>query len=162
MGEEQAEAVVKGWVANLAVPPFANDTMAMEALIAGQCDVTIVNTYYYGRLQKQYNEAGKSFPLVLFWPDRAERGTHVNISGAGLTRYAKHRQAAGALLEWLSEPEAQAMLVALNQEYPVNASAPITAQMTAWGDFKSDSIPVAEFGRLQSEAVKLMDRAGYR
>jgi iron(III) transport system substrate-binding protein len=162
LGPERTEAVVRGWVENLAVQPFANDIMAMEALLAGQCDVTLVNTYYYGSLQQQYAAAGRSFPLGLFWADQQGRGTHINISGAGVTRHAPHPEAAKALLEWLTGVEAQNVLVALNQEYPVNPEATLTAQMQAWGGFKPDSLPVVELGRRQAEAVVLMDRAGWR
>lgn len=161
LGVEPTEELVKAWVANLAVAPFSNDTKAMEAVMAGQCDATIVNTYYFGRLQNQYAEQGKQLPLSLFWLNQTGRGVHVNISGAGVTAHSKHPEAAQALIEWLVQPEAQQMLVELNQEYPVNAAVSVTDQMQAWGGFKGDSRPVSEAGRLQAEAVKLMDRAGY-
>jgi len=86
-GEKAAEAIVKGWVGNLATVPFSNDTKTMKAIAAGQCDVGIVNTYYYGRLMKK--EPGTK--LALFWPNQDGRGVHVNISGAGVTKNAKNR-----------------------------------------------------------------------
>jgi iron(III) transport system substrate-binding protein len=163
LGEEQTEAVVSGWVKNLALDPFANDTMVMEAIAVGQCDVGIVNTYYYGRLMKNKPE----LPLAIFWPNQqgeaaAGRGVHVNVSGAGVTRYSKHKAEAQQLLEWLSSIEAQQILMDLNQEYPVNGAVAINEELTAWGKFKADAINVSEAGRLQVQAVKLMDRAGYR
>ncbi len=161
-GEAEAERVVKGWVNNLALPPFANDTMVMEAIVAGQCDVGIVNTYYYGRLLKQKPDT----PLALFWPNQAdensERGVHINISGAGVTRASQQPEAAAALIGWLTELEAQQMLMELNQEYPVNAELSYSPELQSWGEFRADQINVSEAGRLQAEAVKLMDRAGYR
>jgi len=158
LGEERTEAIIRGWVANLATAPFSNDTQVMEAIAAGQCDVGIVNTYYFGRLQKK--EPG--IQLALFWPNQAESGVHVNVSGAGITRHAKHREAAGKLLEWLASAEAQGLFASLNMEYPVNPVVAPDPAVAAWGGFRADPANVAEAGRLQAQAVMLMDRAGYR
>lgn len=157
-GEERAEQVVRGWVDNLAVAPFSNDTKTMEAVLAGQCDVAIVNTYYFGRLQKK----DPAIKLALAWPNQESSGVHVNISGAGVTRHAKHPEAARKLLEWLSSPQAQADFAGLNMEYPVNSQVQPTELVRSWGDFKADSLNVSEAGRLQAAAIRLMDRAGYR
>lgn len=157
LGVEQAEIVVKGWVANLATVPFSNDTRAMQAILAGQCDATIVNTYYFGRLKTAHPNAA----LALFWPNQNDRGVHINISGAGVTKYAKQPAAAQALLEWLTTPEAQQQFASLNQEIPVNKTVPASAEVQSWGHFKADAIKVEQAGALQTEAVKLMDRAGY-
>lgn len=158
LGEAEAEKVVKGWVANLATQPFSNDTKTMEAIVAGQCDVAIVNTYYFGRLQKKQPE----IPLALFWPNQNTSGVHINVSGAGITKYAKHPEAALKLLEWLSSPEAQRDFAGLNMEYPVNNAVEADPLVAAWGEFKADELNVSEAGRLQGDAIKLMDRAGYR
>ena len=163
LGEEEAEQVVAGWVANLALDPFANDTKVMEAVALNQCDVGIVNTYYYGRLMQQKPE----LPLALFWPNQqgegaAGRGVHINISGVGITQASQHKAQAQLLIEWLTTVEAQQILMDLNQEYPVNTQVPLNAELTAWGEFKADSVAISEAGRLQAEAVKLMDRAAYR
>ncbi len=158
LGEPRAEQVVKGWVDNLATPPFSNDTMVMEAIAAGQCDVGIVNTYYFGRLQKE----DPSLKLALYWPNQDGSGVHINVSGAGVTKHAKHKDAAVALLEWLSGPEAQGLFASLNMEYPANASIQPDPLVGAWGDFKGDERNVSAAGRLQSKAVMLMDLAGYR
>ncbi len=163
LGEEQAEQVVAGWVKNLALDPFSNDTKTMEAVALDQCEVGIVNTYYYGRLKKQKPE----LPLALFWPNQqgegAEgRGVHVNVSGVGITRASKNKALAQQLIEWLTTPEAQQILMDLNQEYPVNPSVEMNAELQSWGSFKGDQVDVSEAGRLQADAVKLMDRVGYR
>lgn len=158
LGEEQTETVVAGWVANLATDPFSSDTTTMEAILAGQCDLAVVNTYYFARLQK----ADPEVKLALFWPNQDGRGVHVNVSGAGVTKHAKQPQAAQALLEWLSSPEAQGQIAALNQEYPANPLVKPSEQVAAWGEFKGDTLNVAAAGRLQAAAVKLMDRVGYR
>jgi iron(III) transport system substrate-binding protein len=163
LGEQQAEQIVAGWVSNLALDPFSNDTKVMEAIALDQCEVGIVNTYYYGRLKKTKPE----IPLALFWPNQqgegAEgRGVHVNVSGVGITRASKNKALAQQLIEWLTTPEAQQMLMDLNQEYPVNPSVEMNAELQSWGSFKGDQVDVSEAGRLQAAAVKLMDRAGYR
>lgn len=157
-GEEGAEQIVRGWVANLAAEPFSNDTKAMEAVAAGQCDVTIVNTYYFGRLEKERPD----IPLALFWPNQDSSGVHINVSGAGVTAHAKHPEAAQQLLEWLSSETAQGDFAGLNMEYPVNKTVAPDPIVSAWGIFKADDLNVNEAGRLQADAIRLMDRAGYR
>ncbi|HOP17095.1 MAG TPA: extracellular solute-binding protein [Gammaproteobacteria bacterium] len=157
-GDDGAEQIVRGWVANLAAEPFSNDTKAMEAVAAGQCDVTIVNTYYFGRLEKDR----PGIPLALFWPNQDGSGVHINVSGAGVTAHAKHPEAAQKLLEWLSSATAQGDFAGLNMEYPVNKAVAPDPIVAAWGTFKADDLNVNEAGRLQADAIRLMDRAGYR
>ncbi len=157
-GEQQAAKIVSGWVENLALPPFSNDTKAMEAVSSGQCDVAIVNTYYFGRLENKDPETN----LALFWPNQDTSGVHVNVSGAGITKHAKHKKEAQKLLEWLVSGKAQSMLAGLNMEYPVNPGVSIPQQVRNWGEFKADDINLSEAGRLQASAVKLMDKSGYR
>lgn len=157
-GEETTERIVRGWVANLAAPPFANDTLLMEAIVAGQCDAGIVNTYYLGRLQRK----DPDLPLKLFWPDQDGAGVHVNISGAGVTAHAPHAAQALALLEWLSQPAAQALIAGMDLEYPATPEVPADALVTSWGEFTASPLNVSRAGELQPAAVRLMDRAGYR
>jgi|SRR5579884_96019 len=157
-GEAKTEQMVKSWVNNLATDVFADDVQVMQAVAAGQCDVGIVNTYYFGRLMAKQ----PGLPLALFWPDQKNSGVHVNISGAGVTRYAKHEPAAIQFLEWLSSEKAQNLFADSNMEYPVNPKIPPDPRVAAWGSFKQNLINVSKAGELQGEAVKLMDRAGYR
>lgn len=157
-GEAKTEQIVRGWVANLATEPISDDTKVMEAIAAGQCDVGIVNTYYYGRLMLK----SPNTPIALYWPNQKTTGVHVNVSGAGVTSHAKHREAAIRLLEWLSSEQAQNLFADENLEYPVNPRTKPHATVAAWGAFKQDTINVSEAGRLQAAAVKLMDRAGYK
>jgi iron(III) transport system substrate-binding protein len=156
-GAEKAEQIVKGWVANLATDPFADDTALIQAIDAGQCDVGIVNTYYYGRLHKQ----NPDLKARLFWPNQADRGVHVNLAGAGVTAHAPHAAAAQQLLEWMTSEEAQGMFAGVNQEYPANPKVAPSEEVAAWGSFKADSIPVEVAGKRQAEAIRLMDRAGW-
>ncbi len=161
-GEAEAERIVKGWVANLAVDPFADDTKALEAVAAGICDVTLVNTYYYGRLLSK----SPNLPLAIFWPNQQvtghAAGVHVNVSGAGVTRHAKHAAEAVKLLEWLSSRQAQNLYADENLEYPANPQVPPAAVVKAWGEFKQNPLNVSAAGKRQAEAVMLMDRAGYK
>ncbi len=161
-GEDKAEQVVRGWVANLATTPFPDDTKAMEAVAAGLCDATIVNTYYYGRLM----EKKPNLPLAIFWPNQNVKnksaGVHVNISGAGVARHAKNEAGAIKLLEWLSSEKAQNLYADVNMEYPANPKVKPDAAVAAWGQFKPNLINVAQAGALQAKAVMLMDRAGFK
>ncbi len=159
-GEDVVREVLTGWVRNLAEAPFSNDTKAMNAVAAGACDVTIVNTYYYGRLMKTSPE----LPLAIFWPNQAqgERGIHVNVSGGGVTKYAKQPHLAQQLLEWLSAEQAQYMFADLNQEFPVNPKVSKSAEVAAWGDFREDQVNLSVAGQRQAEAIMLMDQVGYK
>lgn len=157
-GAVKAEQIVRGWVDNLATQPFPDDTKMMEAVAAGQCDVGIANTYYYGRLM----EKSPRLPLGIFWANQQGSGVHVNISGAGVTKFAKHEKEAVKLLEWLSSDKAQNLFADVNLEFPANPQIKPDATVAAWGKFKGNSINVAKAGELQVEAVKLMDRAGYK
>ncbi|MCI0917764.1 extracellular solute-binding protein [Pseudomonas stutzeri] len=156
-GAEKTEEIVKGWVNNLATDVFADDTALIQAVDAGQCDVGIVNTYYYGRLHAQQPD----LKARLFWPNQQDRGVHVNLSGIGLTKHAPHPEAARKLVEWMTTPEAQSIFADINMEFPANPDVKPSAEVAAWGDFKADTIPVEVAGRRQAEAIMLMDRAGW-
>lgn len=158
LGAEQTEQVVKGWVANLATDVFSSDTLLVQAIAAGQCDVGLVNTYYLGQeLQKD-----PSLPVGLFWANQGSSGVHVNVSGAGVTRHAKNAAGAQRLLEWLSTAEPQTMFSELNLEFPANPAVAAVPLVQSWGGFQQDDLNVEAAGRRQAEAVMLMDRAGYR
>ena len=156
-GPEQAEGIVKGWVNNLSTDVFSDDIAVIQAIAAGQCDVGVVNSYYYGRLHKD----DPALAVKLYWPNQQDRGVHVNLSGVGLTRYAPHPQAAKALVEWMTGPEAQAIFAGTNQEFPANPEVLPSDEVAAWGSFKADTIPVEVAGKRQAEAIRLMDRAGW-
>ncbi len=158
LGERRTEEIVRGWVANLATDVFSNDTKLIEAIEAGQCQVGIVNTYYFGRLQKE----NPDIPVAIFWPAADTGGVHVNVSGAGVTRHAKNPEGAIALLEWMSQPKAQKLLGGENMEYPANPTVAAHPMVVAWGEFSASPMNVARAGEFQADAVKLMDRAGYR
>jgi iron(III) transport system substrate-binding protein len=158
LGEAKAEEVVRGWVANLAAPVFSSDLAIVDAIAAGQCDVGIINTYYLGQIQQQKPEV----PVAVFWANQQGSGTHVNVSGAGITTHAKNPEGAQRLIEWLSTAEPQLMFSELNLEYPASPMVEPVPLVKSWGEFKHDTINVEIAGRLQADAVKLMDRADYR
>jgi iron(III) transport system substrate-binding protein len=156
-GEARTEAIVRGWVANQ--PTLINgDTKILEAIAAGQCDVGITNHYYLARLVSKTPD----FPVAPFWANQQTTGTHVNISGAGVTAQAKNRAQAVKFLEFLSSPEAQQMFADLSFEYPANPQAGVNAVVARWGKFKQDDINIAAAGEFQAAAVKLADRGGYK
>jgi iron(III) transport system substrate-binding protein len=157
LGEERTEGIVRAWMAN---QPriFESDSKLLEAIAAGQCDVGITNTYYLAQLVAK---DGK-FPVAVFWPNQGDRGVHINISGVGITKHAKHRDNAIKLIEFLSSTEAQNLVADANYEYPANPTVKANTIIVAWGDFKADTVDVAAAGELQAAAVKLMDRVGYK
>lgn len=157
-GEAKTEEIVKGWVRNLAAPPFASDTKVLEAIAAGQGDVGIVNTYYVGRLLKK----NPNLPLMIFWPNQNSNGVHVNVSGAGVVAQSRHKEAAKKLLEWLSTERAQNLFADVNLEYPANPRVNPAPVVATWGKFKQNPINLNNAGKFQARAIKLMDRAGYR
>ncbi|MFQ5945898.1 MAG: extracellular solute-binding protein [Anaerolineae bacterium] len=157
LGEPRTEEVLRAWMKN---QPriFNSDTQMLKAVAAGQCDVTIANTYYLARLQAE----NPGFPVAVFWPNQNDRGVHVNISGAGVTKYAKHRVAAIRLIEFLSSRDAQHLYADANYEYPANPTVEPDGPIASWGSYKDDTVDVAAAGALQAAAVKLMDRVGYK
>lgn len=159
-GEARTEQIVRGWVRNLATEPFSDDTRLLQAIAAGQCDVGIANTYYYGRYLAQQPQAR----VAIAWPNQAQHqgGVHINIAGAAITRHAKNPAGAQRLLEWLSAEQGQNLFSDDNLEYPVNPRVKAAPTVLAWGEFKPSTLNVSEAGRLQRRATQLMDRAGYR
>ena len=157
LGEKRTEEIVRGWMANQ--PRIIDsDTRVLEAIAAGQCDVGLTNTYYLARLKAK----NPAFPVAPFWPNQADRGVHVNVSGAGVTRYAKNRDQAIKLIEFLSSSEAQNLYADANYEYPANPSVKPHSLIASFGTFKADKVDVAAAGEFQVTAVKLLDRVGYK
>jgi iron(III) transport system substrate-binding protein len=163
-GIEQTEAWARGLVANFARKPAGGDTDQLRAAAAGLCDIAIANTYYFGRLvnSDKAKDQKVATSLGVFWPNQDGRGAHINVSGAGITKYAKHRAAAERLLEFLVSAEAQTWYAEVNNEYPVVADAKIPATLMSFGEFKGDSLNLTHLGENNRAALQLMDRAGWR
>ncbi len=163
-GVARTEAWARGLVANFARKPSGGDTDQLRAAAAGLCDIAIANTYYFGRLvnsdkPKDQEVARK---LGVFWPNQDGRGAHVNVSGAGVTKYASHPEAARRLLEFLTGDEAQAWYAKVNNEYPVVVDVPVSKTLRDLGTFKADALNLTRLGENNRAAVELMDRAGWR
>lgn len=161
-GAEAAEKWAAGVVANFARDPQGNDTANLTAVAAGECGLTISNTYYVGRLLASSDESAKQLmaELRVIFPNQQGRGAHVNISGAGIAKHAPNRDNAVLFLEYLTDEFAQRLFAEGNNEYPVvgEPSGPITAL----GAFSEDSIQAQKLGENQAEAVRVYDRAGWR
>ena len=159
LGRDEAKKVVKGWVNNT-VDIFSNDTSAIKGIIAGQCDVAIVNTYYFGRLLKK----DQSIPVKIFWPNQNDKlGVHVNVSGAGLIKHSKNKKEAIKFLEWLSQGKAQELFASLNMEYPANPKVDPDPLVKSWGKFKHNKgFNLSKAGMLQKDAIKLMHEVKYK
>lgn len=161
-GVEKTEAITKGWVANLAGDVFTNDNSLLKAIAAGQCDVGIANTYYYGRILAKEPDFNKQ--VKLFWANQGkdEGGTHVNLSGAGVVKHAKNPEGARKLLEWLSSAKVQTAYTHGTYESPINKQAEADPIVKAWGKFTPSPLNAGDIGSHQAEAIKLLDRVGYR
>ncbi|MEE8188508.1 MAG: Fe(3+) ABC transporter substrate-binding protein [Kiloniellales bacterium] len=163
-GEEAAESWARGVVANFARPPRGGDTDQIRAVAAGECGIAVANSYYYARLltsaKSRDRQAAQTVGVV--FPDQEGRGTHINISGAGVLKHAPHLKAAIRFLEYLASEPAQRLFADGNNEYPaVEGLAPNRA-LASLGDFEADRINVAELGRNQPLAQRIFDRAGWR
>ncbi len=164
LGEEATEEWARGLVANFARNPAGGDTDQLLALAAGQCDITLVNTYYFGRMLNSSDESERAAGegIGVFWPNQDGRGAHVNVSGAGITRHTRHLEAAQALLEFLVNDESQAWYAEVNNEYPVVPGAEVSDTLRSFGEFQSDTLNLTVLGENNTAALQLMDRAGWR
>lgn len=163
-GRDGAKEWAEGLVKNMARAPKGNDRDQMKAVAAGIADIAVVNTYYLGKLLNSSSEeevnVGKK--LGIFFPDQDGRGTHINVSGAGVTKHSKNKENAVKFLEYLISVEAQEKFASGNFEYPVNPKAKVSDLVKSWGDFKEDSISLSLLGKYNTEAVKVFDEAGWK
>jgi iron(III) transport system substrate-binding protein len=163
-GPEATEAWARGIAANLARPPAGGDTDQIRAVAAGQGRLAISNTYYLGNLARSQRAEDRAVAekMAVLFPNQGDRGTHVNISGAGVVRTAPNRAAAVAFLEYLSGQAAQSIFADGNSEYPVVADAQPSAFLRGLGAFRQDQLNAARIGVLSPEALRIMQRAGWR
>ena len=165
-GVEQTEAWAEALVGNFARPPAGGDTDQLRAVAAGECDVAVANTYYFGRLAASSKEEDQAVAAALkvFWPNQGEgdRGVHMNVSGVGITASAQNRDSAIRLLEFLVSPEAQTWYAEVNHEYPVVHGVAASETLESFGAFKEDTLNLTALGANNRQAVELMDRAGWR
>jgi iron(III) transport system substrate-binding protein len=163
-GPEKAEQWAKGVTANFARDPKGGDTDQLKALAAGECTIALSNTYYYVRLLKSTKPDEKQVAerVGVVFPNQGNRGTHVNISGAGVLKNAPNRDAAVKFLEYLAGPEAQAYFANGNNEFPVVGAVRDNKELASLGDFKRDGLNVSMLGRNQAAAQQTYDRAGWK
>lgn len=166
-GEAKTEEWCRGMVANFARPPEGNDTAQIQAVAAGQGDLAISNTYYLVRLAKSEKPEDRAVAekVGIFFPNQGsgERGTHINISGGGVLKTAPNKAAAIKFLEHLVSRGAQELFAKGNNEYPVTAGVELDPILKSYGtNFKEDAVNAEIYGKLNADALKVMDRAGWK
>jgi len=163
-GVEDAGKWARGLVANFARSPKGGDRDQIKAVAAGEGDVGVVNSYYLGKMIKssKQDQRKAADKVTLVFPNQADRGTHVNISGGGVARHAKNKAGAIKFLEYLTSDQAQEYFAAGNTEYPVVEGVPLASPLDTFGEFKEDTLDVQKFASLNSEAVQTMDKAGWK
>ncbi len=163
-GVQQTEAWARGLVANLARPPEGGDTDQIRGVAAGECDVAVANHYYYLRLANSDSAADRAVAdaVGIIFPNQDDRGTHVNVGGAGVVANAPNRANAVRFLEFLASDEAQEIFAGANFEYPVVEGVRLHESLEAWGELRFDQLNIDALGRNNPEAVRLTDRVGWR
>ena len=163
-GLEKTEQWLHGFTANFARKPAGGDRDQIKAVAAGECDVAIANSYYLGHMLNSSDESQRSAAekVSLFWPNQKDRGTHINISGAGITTSSKNTLNAEKLIAFLASDESQRWYAEKNNEFPIRENVEVSSILQSWGPFRADKINVTQLGEYNSEAIKAMDRAGWK
>lgn len=163
IGVEATEAWANGLVANFARQPEGGDVDQIKAVAAGQCDVAIVNHYYWARLAKSADAGDQEAvaKTALFFPNQADRGMHVNVSGMGLVASSPNPENGIAFMEYLVSEEAQRVFAQSNNEYPVVANVELEPIVAELGEFKVDTVNVSSYGRNNPQVNEIVDRAGW-
>ena len=165
LGQARTEEWARGVVANFARSPRGGDTDQIKAVASGECGVALTNTYYLVRLMRSTAAADKEAMsrIGMIWPNQSTWGAHVNVSGGGVARKAPNRDAAIRFVEYLASDAAQAYLANGNNEWPVvRSQVARNTALEALGDFKADTLSIAQIGRAQVDAAKIIDRVGWR
>jgi iron(III) transport system substrate-binding protein len=155
-GYDGAKKIVQGWVDNR--PTYINsDAEIVRTVAAGGCDVAIVNHYYVA----QELTKDPKLKVKVFWADQAGRGAHVNLSGAGVTKFADDPDLAQRFIEWLAT-DGQQVFISTSEEYPANPKATATDIVKSFGTYKADEVEASKIGDLNADSIKLMDEVGYK
>ncbi len=165
VGEAKTEEWARGVVANFARAPKGGDTDQLRAVAAGECGVAVSNSYYLARLMRSTKPEDQKAvrTLGVVWPNQASWGTHINVSGAGITKHAPHREAAVKFLEYLASDSAQRYFADGNNEWPVVQGVKVNnPALDALGDFKADELSIGQLSSNTALAQKVFDRAGWR
>tara|TARA_Y100001970_G_scaffold280935_1_gene390735 strand:- start:1673 stop:2692 length:1020 start_codon:yes stop_codon:yes gene_type:complete len=165
LGEEKAEQWAKSFVNNLAKRPQGNDRAQVKAIYEGECDIALINNYYFGKLKFSEDPEQRKWVenVKLIFPNQGEndRGAHVNISGGGIAKYSKNKENALALLEFLTSEKAQKLYGEINFEYPVNPKVLPSLELQKWGEFREDNLPIIKIAELGPLSQKIIDRVGW-
>ena len=156
-GIEKAEEWLKSVKNNLARKPQGNDRAQVKAIWAGECDISIGNTYYMGKMLKDPEQKAWADSVRIVFPEFENGGTHVNISGIALAKYSPNRENAIKLMEFLSSPEAQKIYALANFEYPIAPNTEPAELVKNWGDFTPDDVNLMDLAKLRSTALKLTE-----
>ena len=163
-GAEEAKKWVNGFVDNLARRPQGNDRAQAKAIFTGQCDVVLMNTYYFGKMkfskeQPEQKEWADSMEIAFF--NQEGRGQHMNISASGILKGSKKKQLAREFLEWLTSKEAQFIYTEINFEYPVNPDSDSSEEVASWGSFKMDDLPMHIIADKSPLAQRIINETGW-
>lgn len=164
-GESETLTWMKGLVANFARAPEGGDRDQIKAVALGEADAALVNTYYLGQMLNSTNaeEVKLAERVRVSFPDQEGLGTHINVSGAGVTKSSKNKANAIRFIEFLADSEAQGLFASANYEYPVLAGVSWSPSVMAWASaFKEDSTALGKLGELNASAVRLMEEAGWK
>lgn len=163
-GREASKEWAEGLVANMAREPQGNDRAQATAVVAGEGDVAIMNTYYIGKMLNSDNpeEVEVANNVKVFFPNQETTGTHVNVSGIGMTKHAKNADNAKLLMEFLSSVEAQSQFAEANYEYPIHPEVETSDLLKSWGDFKAQSVDFSMLGENNLEAVKVFNEVNWK
>lgn len=160
-GEAQTEQWLTGLKANLARKPQGNDRGQVKAINSGLCDLSLGNSYYFGKMLMDEKQKIWANSVELNFPNQSGRGAHINVSGAVIAKYAPHKDAALKLLNFLSSDKAQALYAELNMEYPVKPGVAPSKMVQSWGEFKADSIALNQVAAQRKTALKLVDKVKF-
>lgn len=154
----------EGIVVNMARTPKGNDRDQIKAVVAGEGDLAVVNTYYIGKLlnSKNVDEVKAGEGIKVFFPNQEGRGTHVNVSGAGVAKYAPNKVNAIKFIEFLASEKAQKVFAEANYEYPVNTKVLPSKLLQSWGTFKEDTLSLSKLGENNKKAVLAFDKARWK
>lgn len=163
-GEDIAKKWAQGIVANMARSPKGSDRDQVKAVVAGEGDLAIVNSYYIGKMlnSPDAEEVETAKKIGLFFPNQEGRGTHINVSGAGVAKYAPNKDNAIRFIEFLIGEEAQKIFTNNNYEYPVLESVEPVEDIKVWGDFKEDTLGLNKLGLNNKKAVLIFDETGWK
>lgn len=160
-GEEKTREWLEGFKENLARRPQGNDRAQVKAIKEGVCDISLGNSYYYGKMLTNEEQRSWAESVYINFPDQKGRGSHVNVSGMVLTKYSPNKDNAVKLMEFLASDKAQETYAEVNMEYPVNPAVPVSDLVASWGEFKADDLPVVELARNYATAQKLLDEVKF-